>query len=125
MVRFSNKKPQGQARYVATRQNMYLVDERENHFTFGGKTKRPLFYFFWPTNANTGHLQQNIGLFRNRGEALGAAQDMSINHVLETLPRNSADPLRPNFFHYPEQRYFDVRFKNPEGSKVNQRLSKM
>ncbi|CAO3608352.1 unnamed protein product [Mucor hiemalis] len=46
--------------------------------------------------------------------------DSSKGVIFHTLPRNSADPLRPDFFHYPEQRYFNVRFKNPEGRKVDQ-----
>jgi hypothetical protein len=33
---------------------MYLVDEKENHFTYGGQTKRPIRYFYWPKNADTG-----------------------------------------------------------------------
>lgn len=53
---------------------------------------------------------------------MAAAQQMPANDVFISAPQNSADPLRPGFFHYPEDRYFEVRLKKPDGARVSQRF---
>lgn len=114
---------QEQARHIATRHGMYLVNERENHFTYGGQNSRPLRYYYWPQNADSGR-RRNVQKFNIRQEALNAARLRSSEDILRYAPRNSCDPIRTGFFHFPEPRqcYFEVRFKNPEGERIKQRF---
>ena len=117
---------QGHRRYIQTRDRMYLVDEVEgqNHFTFGGqvRSKRPLKYFYWPRNANTGR-KENVRLFDTREEALEAARQMSAENVFNDAPRNSGDVFRPGFNHYEREHTFEVSYKSPEGERIKKRFT--
>ena len=113
----------GQARYDATRQRMHLVEERETHITYGAQTKRPIRYFFWPRNADIGKRnRQNVQFFDTREQALGAAQQMSAEDVIDSAPPTCGDFLRPGFFHIPEQKYFEVRYKDRNNQKISKRF---